>query len=75
MASENFGFGDAGPDRARYKLVVPHEAQRLPVQLFDLAEDPAEDDNQVNEPAQSQLVADLMDAYVHPFLDQAKVRT
>ena len=72
MASENFGFGMWRTER--YKLVV-HEAQRLPVQLFDLAEDPAEDHNQVNDPAQSQLVADLMDAYVHPFLDQAKVRT
>jgi choline-sulfatase len=72
VVSENFGFGMWRTER--YKLVV-HEAQRLPVQLFDLAEDPAEDRNQVNDPAQRQVVADLMDAYVNPFLDQAQART
>jgi choline-sulfatase len=71
VVSENFGFGMWRTER--YKLVV-HEAQRLPVQLFDLAQDPAEDHNQVNDPAQRQLVTDLMDAYVHPFLDQAQAR-
>ena len=53
----------------RHKLVV-HEAQRLPVQLFDLAQDPGEDHNQISDPAQAQLVKALMDAYVHPFLDE-----
>jgi arylsulfatase len=66
VVSENFGFGLWRTER--YKLVA-HEARRLPVQLFDLAEDPGEDQNQVDDPARRHVVADLMDAYVHPFLD------
>lgn len=66
VASENFGFGMWRTER--YKLVV-YEPQRLPVQLFDLALDPDEDHNRVNDPARGPVVADLMAAYVHPFLD------
>ena len=65
MVSENFGFGMWRTDR--YKLVV-HESERVPVQLFDLADDPGEDHNLVHDPARQAVVADLMDAYVRPFL-------
>ena len=65
VVSENFGFGMWRTDR--YKLVV-YEPERVPVQLFDLADDPGEDRNLVRDPARRAVVADLMDAYVRPFL-------
>ena len=65
VVSENFGFGMWRT--GRYKLVV-HEPERVPVQLFDLADDPGEDHNLVLDPVRQAVVADLMDAYVRPFL-------
>jgi len=68
VVSENFGFGMWRTER--YKLVV-HEQEQLPVQLFDLLEDPDEERNQVDDPGHKAALADLMRTYVQPFLAAA----
>jgi arylsulfatase len=65
VVSENFGFGMWRTER--YKLVV-EERQQLPVQLFDLIEDPDEDHNLVSDPDYGDIVGDLMYDYVRRFL-------
>jgi arylsulfatase len=65
VVSENFGFGMWRTER--YKLVV-YEPDRQPAQLFDLAEDPAEERNLVTSPAHLPVIEELMDAHVCPFL-------
>ncbi len=72
VVSENYGFAMWRNDR--YKLVV-YEKDRQPVQLFDLVEDPMEDHNRVADPAYASVVADMVDAYVQPFLSTPPVRT
>jgi arylsulfatase len=59
VVSENFGFAMWRTER--YKLVV-HEPQRLAVQLFDLAADPDENQNLVDDPDHADLVEELMRA-------------
>jgi choline-sulfatase len=62
--SENWGFAAFETDR--YKLVVDEDAV-APCQLFDLAEDPLEDLNLVDEAAWKTVVDELMDRHVRPF--------
>ncbi len=71
VISENFGFAMWRTDR--YKLVV-YEKDRLPVQLFDLTEDPEEDRNVVGDPAYAAVVSDMVHAFVEPFLTVAATR-
>ena len=72
VVSENYGF--AMWRNNRYKLVV-YEKDRRPVQLFDLVEDPSEDHNRVADPSYANVLADMVDAYVQPFLSTPPVRT
>ena len=69
--SENWGF--AAFKTERYKLVVDEDAI-APCQLFDLADDPDEDDNRVAEPDYKPVVDELMDTHVRPFLATAPAR-
>lgn len=62
--SENLGF--ASFETERWKLVV-HEDDATPVQLFDRAEDPAEDRNLVADPAARAALDELMETRVRPF--------
>lgn len=71
VVSENFGFAMWRTER--YKLVV-YEKDLQPVQLFDLAEDPAEDHNRVADPGYRALVSDLVEAFTQPFLATAPNR-
>jgi arylsulfatase len=64
LPTENFGF--AAFIRDRHKLVV-YEDTLEPVQLFDLAEDPAEDRNRVKDPDYASVVDEMMEADVRPF--------
>jgi arylsulfatase len=59
VVSENFGFAMWRTER--YKLVV-HEPRCLAVQLFDLAADPDENHNLVDDPDHADLVEELMRA-------------
>lgn len=68
VTSENFGFGMWRT--GRYKLVV-HEQQQLPVQLFDLLDDPDEERNRVDDAGHQEVLDDLMKTYVRPFLAAA----
>ena len=63
--SENWGF--ALFETERYKLVVDEDAMS-PCQLFDLAEDPHEDENLLVDPSYKPVVDELMDTHVRPFL-------
>jgi len=63
--SENWGFALFRTER--YKLIVDEDTV-TPCQLFDLADDPHEDDNRVSDPACAGIVDELMDTYVRPFL-------
>jgi arylsulfatase A-like enzyme len=65
VVSENFGFGMWRTQR--YKLVA-YEPDCQPAQLFDLTEDPAEEHNLVTSPAHRQVLEELMDSTVRPFL-------
>lgn len=67
VVSENLGFGMFRTER--HKLVV-WEPDAQPVQLFDLAADPAEDDNLLASPAGRAIAADLMHRLVRPFLQE-----
>ncbi len=69
--SENWGF--AAFTTERYKLVVDEDAI-APCQLFDLTDDPNEDENCVGAPEYKAVVDELMDAHVRPFLATAPVR-
>jgi arylsulfatase len=71
LPTENFGF--AGFIRDRYKLVV-YEDTLAPVQLFDLAEDPAEDRNVAQDPGYARIVDELMEADVRPFFATRPLR-
>jgi choline-sulfatase len=63
--SENLGF--ACFETERQKLVV-HEDDATPVQLFDRAADPTEDRNLVHDPAAREVLAELVETRVRPFL-------
>jgi arylsulfatase len=65
VVSENFGFGMFRTKQ--YKIVV-YEPDQVPVQLFDLAEDPAEDHNLISSPAYRRIAGELLDNRVRPFL-------
>ena len=69
--SENWGFALLETDR--YKLVVWEDAV-APVALFDLVEDPLEDHNQIDEPAQAAVVEELMEQHARPFFNTAPQR-
>lgn len=71
VISENYGF--AMWRTRRYKIVI-YEKGMLPVQLFDLIEDPGEDRNIVADREYETVVKDLMDAYVRPFLSTRPIR-
>ncbi len=71
VVSENYGFAMWRTDR--YKLVV-YEKGVLPVQLFDLVEDPSEDHNRVADPAYAAIVDDMLDAFARPFLSTPPLR-
>jgi choline-sulfatase len=63
--SENWGF--AAFQTEQYKLVVDEDAG-TPCQLFDLCDDPGEDDNRLADPELAPVVAELMETSVRPFL-------
>lgn len=69
--SENWGFASFETDR--YKLVVDEDAL-VPCQLFDLHEDPAENENLLGDPASGDVVEELMDTHVRPFFATAPAR-
>ena len=69
--SENWGF--AAFETPRYKLVVDEDAV-APCQLFDLAEDPAEDHNLLPDPAAAPVVEEMMETHVRPFFRTAPAR-
>ncbi len=62
--SENWGF--AAFETERHKLVVDEDALS-PCQLFDLADDPAEDRNLLADPLAAPVVAEIMETHVRPF--------
>jgi choline-sulfatase len=62
--SENWGF--AVFETERHKLVVDEDAM-TPCQLFDLAEDPAEDVDLLADPLAAGVVEELMETRVRPF--------
>jgi hypothetical protein len=57
----------------RYKLVVFEDTQE-PVQLFDLQEDPDENNNLVADPAYADVIEQMMGAHVRPFLETPPLR-
>ena len=63
--SENWGF--AAFQTERYKLVVDEDAWE-PCQLFDLDDDPHEDENRLRDPQLAAVVDELMETHVRPFL-------
>lgn len=69
--SENWGFSMFETDR--HKLVV-HEDDLTPVQLFDLAEDPLEDRDLIDDPAQRATIEGLMETHVRPFFKTPPLR-
>ena len=69
--SENWGF--AVFETRRYKLVVD-EDNRSACQLFDLADDPNEDDDRLADPSYGAVVEELMSTFVEPFLATAPAR-
>ncbi len=69
--SENWGFASFETDR--YKLVVDEDALTA-CQLFDLHEDPDEDENRVDDPEYAGIVDELMDSTVRPFFATAPAR-
>ena len=62
--SENWGF--ACFETERHKLVVDEDAL-APCQLFDLADDPAEDHNLLPDPGSAAVVDEIMETHVRPF--------
>jgi arylsulfatase A-like enzyme len=71
VVSEDFGFASFETDR--YKLVVDEDAL-VACQLFDLHEDPVEDENIVNDPQAASVVEEIMDTHVQPFLSTPAYR-
>jgi choline-sulfatase len=69
--SENMGFACFETDR--HKLVVDEDAL-VACQLFDLAEDPLEDQNLVHDPDAGAVVEELMELHVRPFFDTPPAR-
>ncbi len=69
--SENWGF--AAFETERYKLVVDEDAGS-PCQLFDLHDDPNEDENRLADPECAGVVEELMGSTVLPFLATTPVR-
>ena len=69
--SENFGFGLFETDR--YKLVV-WEDDVSPVALFDVAEDPLEDRNLIDDPAHAPVIEELMTLHARPFFKTPPAR-
>lgn len=71
IVSENFGFAMFLKDR--HKLVV-YEDDVLPVQLFDLQEDPTEDHNLIADSAYKAIVQEMMETHARPFLKRKPAR-
>jgi arylsulfatase len=71
LPTENFGF--AAFIRERHKLVV-YEDTLEPVQLFDQAEDPAEDRNLIRDPSYAAVVDEMMETDVRPFFATRPLR-
>jgi arylsulfatase len=69
--SENWGF--AVFETERHKLIVDEDAC-APCQLFDLAEDPAEDHNLLGDPLAADVVEEIMEAHVRPFFKTPPAR-
>jgi len=69
--SENWGFAAFSTDR--YKLVVDEDALS-PCQLFDLHDDPDEDENRVADPECAAVLEELMASTVRPFFSTAAAR-
>jgi len=69
--SENWGFASFETDR--YKLVVDEDALS-PCQLFDLHDDPCEDENRVADPECAGVVEELMVSTVRPFFATGAAR-
>jgi arylsulfatase len=69
--SENWGFAAFETDR--YKLVVDEDALE-PCQLFDLAEDAAEDHSLLGDPSSAPVVEELMETHVRPFFASPPAR-
>jgi choline-sulfatase len=69
--SENWGF--AAFETERYKLVVDEDAVS-PCQLFDLVEDPAEDEDILVDPRSKPVAEELMEAHVRPFFTTPPAR-
>jgi choline-sulfatase len=65
VVSETFGFASFETDR--YKLVVDEDSL-TPCQLFDLHEDPVEDENLVQDPQSASAIGEIMETHVRPFL-------
>ncbi len=62
--SENWGFGLVATER--HKVVVD-EDRRVPVQCFDLDDDPDEEHDRIDDPDFAPTLAALMDGVVRPF--------
>jgi arylsulfatase A-like enzyme len=62
--SENWGF--AAFQTEHHKLVVDEDAGE-PCQLFDLGDDPDEDDNRLSDPQLAAVVDELMETHVRRF--------
>jgi arylsulfatase A-like enzyme len=69
--SENWGF--ASFETERYKLVVDEDRGQA-CQAFDLGADPCEDVDLVADPANSDLVGELMATLAAPFLATPALR-
>jgi choline-sulfatase len=71
IISENFGFAMflQGP----HKLVV-YEDDIKPVQFFDLARDPGEDRNLIDDPAYASIIGEIMQTQVCPFFTVKPLR-
>jgi choline-sulfatase len=69
--SENWGFAMFETDR--HKLVVDEDNRRA-CQLFDLLDDPTEDNNLLRDPACTPIADELMELLVEPFLATNPVR-
>jgi choline-sulfatase len=69
--SENWGFAAFETDR--HKIVVDEDACE-PCQLFDVHDDPDEDNDLFADPQSQSVVDELMETHVRPFLRTAPAR-
>lgn len=69
--SENYGMGMVRTDE--HKLVF-HEDSQVPGQLFNLVDDPTEDHNLIDDPQNAEVVSELMEETVKPFLGSGRVK-